>query len=88
MSQTNTLTPLRVKTDKAQIAAQIGATLTRLREERELTKAEFSRRCGLEQPVTYRFEAGERLPLITNLIDLGQGLGGMKASEILAEAGL
>jgi len=52
-----------------------------------MTQAQFARKCDLPQAVTYRFEAGQRLPLVSNLIDLGQGLE-MKPSEILTEAGL
>jgi transcriptional regulator with XRE-family HTH domain len=72
---------------KDQLAAQIGDTLTRLRVERNMTQAQFARKCDLPQAVTYRFEAGQRLPLVSNLIDLGRGLE-MKPSEILTEAGL
>ena len=70
-----------------ELTTAIATTLVKLRKERGLTPAEFSRRCGLAQPVVYRFETGPRAPLVRNLVDLGKGLE-MKPSEILAEAGL
>jgi transcriptional regulator with XRE-family HTH domain len=70
-----------------ELTTAIAATLVKLRKERGLTPAEFSRRCGLPQPVVYRFETGQRTPLVRNLVDLGKGLE-MTPSQILAEAGL
>lgn len=69
------------------VSEKIGITLIALREQRGMTQAQLARAAQVTPVELCRFESGERTPNLAMLCKLAGGLG-MKASEVLAEAGI
>lgn len=74
-------------TNNLDVSEKLAAAIVAMRERSGKTQAQLARAAGVTQAELCRFESGERTPNVAMLCKLAAGLG-MKASDVMKEAGL